>query len=317
MLRSIDPESPIPLYHQIAEAIRYQIATGAIRPGAVLPPLRDAAKMWGANLHTVRRAYAELAANHIVSTRVPHGTVVLAPTTPATGTARRRPALDRFLKQIVEKARDAHGMGIDELIRLLETRNTALSKQSAPDVYVTECSETQSRDLAAQLAARWRIEAIPWPLGRPEPPAGGRIVATYFHYRDIAHQWPHRLPEVRFMAIRPDPALADILRRRFAKPGKRTSLVLCERETSMLSNITADLAEVLPPDYFRIEPQKVANPSRWLARQRGRRPVLFSPRLWGELDEAARSDRRVVEVRYVFDTRELNEIGPILGWSQS
>ena len=38
----LDSQSPIPLYHQIAEAIRYRVATGEIPVGAVLPPLPTA-----------------------------------------------------------------------------------------------------------------------------------------------------------------------------------------------------------------------------------------------------------------------------------
>ncbi len=99
--------------------------------------------------------------------------------------------------------------------------------------------------------------------------------------------------------------------------GQRLTVLLCERDRTMLSNVTADLSAVLPADRFRIEPQLVADPSRWLARRHGRQPVLFSPRLWGDLDEAARGDRRAFEVRYVFDPRELDEVGPIMGWERS
>ena len=79
----LDHASPVPLYHQISEAIRYRIATGAVPPGTVLPPLREAARLWGANLHTVRRAYTELGRTGIVVTRVARGTVVLPPDGPA------------------------------------------------------------------------------------------------------------------------------------------------------------------------------------------------------------------------------------------
>jgi regulatory GntR family protein len=77
MAPSLDPASPVPLYHQLAEALRYRIATGALAPGTALPPLRAAARQWGVNLHTVRHAYAALASLGLVRTRAPHGTLVL------------------------------------------------------------------------------------------------------------------------------------------------------------------------------------------------------------------------------------------------
>src|SRR5512144_2360549 len=73
----LDPRSPIPLYHQIAETLRYRIATGTIEAGATLPPLREAARLWKVNLHTVRSAYTALAEAGVVVTRAPVGTVVL------------------------------------------------------------------------------------------------------------------------------------------------------------------------------------------------------------------------------------------------
>src|SRR5262245_48034254 len=47
MRLQLDPQSPVPLYHQLAESLRYRIATGALRPGQPLPPLREAARRWG------------------------------------------------------------------------------------------------------------------------------------------------------------------------------------------------------------------------------------------------------------------------------
>ena len=73
----LEPTSPVPLYHQIAEALRYRIATGALVPGALLPPLREAAAQWGVNLHTVRRAYGELTEQGVTETCHPVGTRVL------------------------------------------------------------------------------------------------------------------------------------------------------------------------------------------------------------------------------------------------
>lgn len=60
MKMALDPDSPVPLYHQITEALSYRIATGRIPAGQRLPSVREAAKAWDVNMHTVRRAYGEL-----------------------------------------------------------------------------------------------------------------------------------------------------------------------------------------------------------------------------------------------------------------
>ena len=53
-------EATGPRYRQIAERLRWQIAAGELRPGDALPATRVAAGQWGANRHTVARAYREL-----------------------------------------------------------------------------------------------------------------------------------------------------------------------------------------------------------------------------------------------------------------
>lgn len=56
----IDPASHVPIYLQIAEAIRAAVAAGVYRPGEVLPSLRAMATEIHVNPNTVQRAYDEL-----------------------------------------------------------------------------------------------------------------------------------------------------------------------------------------------------------------------------------------------------------------
>jgi GntR family transcriptional regulator len=56
----IDPGSHVPIYLQIADAIRAAVAAGVYRPGEVLPSLRAMATDVHVNPNTVQRAYDEL-----------------------------------------------------------------------------------------------------------------------------------------------------------------------------------------------------------------------------------------------------------------
>jgi DNA-binding transcriptional regulator YhcF (GntR family) len=312
----LDHASPVPLYHQIAEALRYRIATGALPSGTVLPPLREAAGLWGANLHTVRRAYTELGRAGVVVTRVARGTVVLPPAGARRPGGRERARLESFLQRMLREARDRHGLEPGELVDLLAGRRPPVPTRGRPTVYVAECSDTQSADLAAQLMERWQVTALPWRVDRPAPPAGKPIVSTYFHYNDVRARWAGRLDDVHFLAITPDPSLGARLRRRTVRRrGDRMTVVLCEREEAMLRNILADLHRVLPEERFDLQTRRVAMPARWLAARRSPGPILFSPRLWGELPPKARSDPRVHEVRFVIEPKDLDAIGTTLGWT--
>ncbi len=308
MRLSLDPKSPVPLYHQISEAIRYRIATGELKAGDPLPALRDAARDWGVNLHTVRRAYAELARGGVVSTRAPLGTRVLR--AEGNGVARAKsPASDRetFLSAFVREARLRHGLDTDDLVRLLSRPK---SRSSGRAISVVECSRTQAADLAGQIEDAFGVKAVPWSLDKKGEPADGLVVATYFHYNDVRRRWPDRLADVRFLPIAPERDLAE----RIGSARKKRTVVLCEREENMARNIAADLARVLPESRFRVVTKVVSDPAKLIDEDGGKSLVLLSPRVWGEVPERLRKVSNVRQVRYVFDSKELDALAAEQGW---
>ena len=318
----LDHDSPVPLYHQIAEALRYRIATGAIEAGATLPPLREAARLWKVNLHTVRSAYTALAEAGIVETRAPVGTQVLRGaggpanrTGARPGGARLREA---FAKRVIEEARARHGLSLPAFLDLLGRGRSSTSGMTPPTVYVAECSMSQSADLARQVCERWRVRAVPWPIDRPEPPGDHPIVATYFHYNDLRLRWPDRFSGIRFLAISPDPGLVrrllpEVPAKKSVR-GARVTAVLCEREEPMLRNIAADLSRILPEGTIRLVTQLIRKPASILEHAGSHQPVLVSPRVWGDIPESMREDPRVHEVRYVFQSTDLEALGREFDW---
>lgn len=72
----LDPSSPVPLYAQIVEQVRRQVALGALRPGDRLPTVRDLAVHVRVNRNTAARAIQELERRGVVRTRVGQGTFV-------------------------------------------------------------------------------------------------------------------------------------------------------------------------------------------------------------------------------------------------
>jgi len=334
----IDARSPVPLYWQVAEALRYQVATGELTPGARLPSLREAAAAWGINMHTVRRAYGELAELGIVDVRPRSCTVVLerpdgwggsglAPASHPSdgargGNASRRDAgstpglptetagLEAWLRDIARRGRERWGLGPGELGAALADLPRAAP--AGEPVYVVECSESQAADLARQLGDRWRVSAEPWSLGREsEPPEDGFLVGTYFHYNDIRVRWPRHLPRVRFVATRPDPAVRERLEALRGEREEPLCVTLWERDETMGRNIAADLLRLLPEERFAVR-HRVGAPGAVPDSPGG--AVLFSPRTWAELPEGARRRGGFIEVRYVFEPGDLDGVARELGW---
>jgi DNA-binding transcriptional regulator YhcF (GntR family) len=301
----LDPNSPVPLYHQIAEAIRYRIATGQLAPGASLPSLREGARAWGVNLHTIRHAYKTLAEQGYVTIKPPLGAVV------ARGQPRRpAAALGEFLDRTLEEARDRHGLSPERLAALIAGQQA----EPSPEVSVVECSDTQCAELAEQIESRWRVRAAPWSLASHDRLPPGDVVATYFHYNDVRRLAPARLEAVRFLTIRPDDALAARVKR-LAGARRRPSVVLVERDESMARSIAADVSVLLAPLGIAPAPLVVPEARDAFAAAGDARVLLFSPRAWGALSPAERLDRRALEVRYVIDAGELDRLGPAFGWS--
>lgn len=66
---SVDVESPIAVYVQIENHIRFAVASGRIKKGETLPSVREMSSMLSVNPNTVTKAYRDLELMGLVSTR--------------------------------------------------------------------------------------------------------------------------------------------------------------------------------------------------------------------------------------------------------
>ncbi len=72
----VDPESPIPLYHQVEADLRELIRSGTLSPGDVLPPETELSRVYDVGRHTVRQALARLVADQLIERKAGRGTSV-------------------------------------------------------------------------------------------------------------------------------------------------------------------------------------------------------------------------------------------------
>jgi hypothetical protein len=303
----IDSESPVPLYHQIAEAIRERIRSGALAPGEALEPMRQAAGRWGVNLHTVRHAYAALAREGLVERgRGRAGTRVLGPLPSSLPPDPRD--LDRFLDRMRREARDQLGLGTRDLFEALRER-LGEGAGDRPIVYVVECSEWQCRCHAREISGRWNVDTRPWPLTVKAEPPDAPLISTYFHYNDIRRLWPRRLSEITFLALHPDPSL----RRRLA--GRHRRVLVFGRDGSAAASIMADLRSLFARDSVEFEPLVGKQAASIFPLKEAGPPVLFSPRAWAALGNEERSHRRALELRYLIDEADLEKLGAARHWA--
>src|ERR1700690_4087921 len=93
-LGPISPAAPGPLYKQIVEGIKREIAGDRLPPGSPLPSFRILAEDLLVSLITVKRAYEELEREGIVYRRQGLGTFVAARGNDRTRADRRGAALE-------------------------------------------------------------------------------------------------------------------------------------------------------------------------------------------------------------------------------
>ncbi len=304
MKLQLDRKSPVPLYHQLAESLRWRISNGKLAAGQRLPSLRAAAAELGVNLHTVRAAYEELAQEGLLESDGARGTRVLARTPATTGSDRE---LEQLVHSFIHEGHRRFGLTPEELARqVMEMTSDRLPIA----VSVVECSLAQCRDHVEELYRSFGVEAEPWPLDRNEEPPPGLLVATYFHYSEVVRRWPNRRDDMVFVAVRPETRLAEELRQRFPEARR---LLACELDEVRAANLAADLEAVLGGGEWRIEPFASSCPGEVVeqlvvGQQQEATPVCYAPRAWAELDPAARSSPWSMRVRYLIEEESLQAV---------
>lgn len=114
----------LPVYRQIVHQVKCLVASGRLRPGQELPPIRALAERLVINPNTVIHAYNELVKEGVVVSRHGSGTFVAEPAGRMPSTDARR-GLQAKVDSLLTDASHLN-VGLDELLRLVRDRHGAL-----------------------------------------------------------------------------------------------------------------------------------------------------------------------------------------------
>jgi len=117
----VDVASRVPIYRQLRDQIRKQIALGRLQPEDQLPSVRELSRTLVVNPNTIARVYTELEREGVLNTRPGLGVFVATPSSDLTKKSRREKLhelLDTFLTDAVHL-----GMSHDEVLRAVEERS--------------------------------------------------------------------------------------------------------------------------------------------------------------------------------------------------
>jgi GntR family transcriptional regulator len=124
---SISVTDGVPIYRQIANKIRYMVASGVLQPGDEIPSIRTTALRLKVTPNTVVKAYDELESTGVVEKRHGAGTFVAETRIPIAKRERER-IIDQRIDALLT---EAHQLGYepDELLEAFRRRQAALGRQ--------------------------------------------------------------------------------------------------------------------------------------------------------------------------------------------
>ena len=128
---TIDTKDGVPIYRQIANQIRYMVASGILQPGEEISPVRTLALALNVTPNTVVKAYDELNTAGVIFKRRGAGTYISDEQSPLADRERRRIIETRIDALLAE----AHQLDFnaDDLLEILQRRQSELRQDAQSD----------------------------------------------------------------------------------------------------------------------------------------------------------------------------------------
>jgi DNA-binding transcriptional regulator YhcF (GntR family) len=121
MILRINLDSEMPVYRQIVDTLRPKLVAGELRPGDLLPPVRQLAANLGVHFNTVAEAYRILAEEGWLDLRRRRGALVLDRKTPRAN----RAAVTGFAERLRQFVAEVQADGVPATAIARELRQLA------------------------------------------------------------------------------------------------------------------------------------------------------------------------------------------------
>jgi len=118
MFMHVDPSNGIAIYDQIVRQVKFAVASEALKPGNLVPSVREMARDLTVNPNTVARAYRELQVDNVLQPLRGTGLEVTS-AAPKKCLEDRVALIRRRLRSVLQEARQS-GLDADEVRRLAE-----------------------------------------------------------------------------------------------------------------------------------------------------------------------------------------------------
>jgi len=125
----IEPSSSVPIYRQIIDQIRYQVAAGVLKEGDKVPSVRELAARLAVNQNTILKVYNELCRQNVLRIERGDGTYVSS-SKQTIGQAEKEKAVSNVLREAAVLAVQLE-LPIDQVGELLRKEYDDIVSQRA------------------------------------------------------------------------------------------------------------------------------------------------------------------------------------------
>ena len=121
---TINVTDGVPIYRQIVNQVKYLVASGLLKPGEELPPIRTLALQLKVTPNTIVKAYDELEASGVVHKRRGSGTFV-SEARPHLALRERRRIVEQRIDGLLAEAHQLN-FTADDILRMVRERKAAM-----------------------------------------------------------------------------------------------------------------------------------------------------------------------------------------------
>jgi GntR family transcriptional regulator len=120
----------VPIYRQIVSQVKYLVASGLLRPGEELPPIRTLALQLKVTPNTIVKAYSELENAGVVNKRQGSGTFISEGRPQQVALRERRRVIEQRIDALLA---EAHQLNFtpDEILRMVRDRKETMNETTA------------------------------------------------------------------------------------------------------------------------------------------------------------------------------------------
>ena len=127
MFFQIDTDNGVAIFDQVVRQVKFAVARGAIKPGNLVPSVRDLAKELAINPNTVARAYQQLQADGVLEMVRGVGLEVAGDALKPCRAERQRIVRQRVRTALLEALQG--GLEIEDLRQLFDSELSSLQRE--------------------------------------------------------------------------------------------------------------------------------------------------------------------------------------------